>query len=169
MQLVPKKLSKDRIHRETATLAIKGFMERVNEVNTSPQFISKVTEVILFGSYLGDKPMLGDVDISITLERKDASADRVKTAIAHARATGPASLSWLTQMGWPETQVMRHLKNRKWCISLHDMDETVEMLHLLTPAKFKFDMLLGDRNAIIERSKTSFEDHMHNKINSIKW
>jgi hypothetical protein len=168
LQLPPtKKITKARIHRETATRAIEGFMMRVNEVNTSPQFTCKVTEVALFGSYLGDKPKLGDMDIAVNLERKDVTGDRPEQAIA--RATGPASLSWLAATGWPETQVMRHLKNRQPCIGLMDMDEMVEMIHQLTPAKFKFDMLLGDRNAILERSKLSMFEHAQQKMNSIKW
>ena len=56
-------------------------MCRVREVNATPPFLYRVTEVVVFGSYLSIESKMGDVDLGIHLEPKpefrDGRAERV--------------------------------------------------------------------------------------------
>src|SRR4029078_12629909 len=51
-----------RIHRKTAEKAVCGCMEVVIEVNENPRFLVKVTEVVVYGSYVRGEERLGDLD-----------------------------------------------------------------------------------------------------------
>ncbi len=44
------------IHRRTAERILSEFMERVNRVNATPEYLYRVDGVILFGSFLGAPP-----------------------------------------------------------------------------------------------------------------
>jgi predicted nucleotidyltransferase len=129
-------------------------MERVEEVNTSPQFIVKITEVVVFGSYLGEKEMLGDLDIAVKYERKQEYKSNTEFSDAmstHARASGRRFGSFIDILMWPTMQVLKHLKNRLRVISIHEMDEIEQMMS--ADRNFRFEVLLGDREEIVRRAE----------------
>ena len=67
------------ITRRTAEAALARLLERVERVNRDNHFLAKVTRVIVFGSYLpGDVDRLGDVDVAVELEPKEAERRRLR-------------------------------------------------------------------------------------------
>jgi hypothetical protein len=58
------------IPREKANLLFEGFMDRVAEVNRREELTHVVEEVRVFGSFLGDSPDLGDLDLAARLVRR---------------------------------------------------------------------------------------------------
>jgi predicted nucleotidyltransferase len=143
-----------RVQRETAARALTDFMVRVREVNENPKFLMMVTEVVIFGSYLSDKENLGDLDIACKCEFKFAFPDPqtfAKKLSEHFKASGRSSKGSLVDMYWPWEQVHLYLKNRKRTISLHGMEQ-VEMM-IKKSGDFRFEVMLGDREVIINRSK----------------
>ena len=82
------------VKRRVAERRLSEFLNRVRRVNAKPTFLYRVTEVVVFGSYLPVKSKMGDVDLAIHLEPKpefrDGWAERVlaHAAEAEARAAG---------------------------------------------------------------------------------
>jgi predicted nucleotidyltransferase len=141
-----------RVQRETAELVLSGFMARVQEINDDPRFLIKVAEIVLFGSYLSDKETLGDLDIACKYEFKFASSDTQAFAQKlneHFKTSGRSSKG-LADLFWPWEQVQLYLKNRKRTISLHEVEEVEQMMK--DSNDFRFEVVLGDREAIIARS-----------------
>ena len=64
------------ILRKTAERKISELLERVKIINTSPRYLFEVTKVIVFGSYLTEKQKINDIDIAVTLERKEADNNK---------------------------------------------------------------------------------------------
>lgn len=140
-----------RVHRKTAEQTLNAFMDRVRLVNDSPEFAVRVTEVVIFGSYLGGQEKLGDLDIGCKYELKIAnSADFVKVLREHFRASGRPSRG-IADHFWPWEQVKIFLKNKKRTISLHPVEEVQEMIR--QDDSFRFEVLLGNREEIIARSR----------------
>jgi predicted nucleotidyltransferase len=143
-----------RVQRKTAERILSEFMDRVHTVNESPRFLVRVTEVVVFGSYLGDKETLGDLDIARSYENKflhldqKAFAEKIQDQF---RASGRRSKG-LADLFWPWEEVQLFLKNRKRTISLHPISDPEQMIR--QSDDFCFEVLLGDREAIISRSKS---------------
>jgi hypothetical protein len=136
-----------RIHRSTAEKALAELMQRVAEVNASPDFIKRVGEVVVYGSYLSSKERLGDLDIAISTHWKSltgSSAEFHNTLQEHFRKSGRQSQGLLDYY-WPELQIRLYLKNRKRSISLHEMDD---LIYMPKDASFQYRVLLGDAEAI---------------------
>jgi predicted nucleotidyltransferase len=142
-----------RVQRMTAKRVLEEFMDRVREVNQNPRFLVKVTEVVVFGSYLSDNDTLGDVDIACTYENKfthvGASVFEKKLE-EHFIASGRRSRG-ISDLFWPWEEVRLFLKNRKRTISLHNVGEVEEMLR--QSRDFLFEVLLGTKEEITSRSR----------------
>ena len=53
--------------RKTAETLLQQFLERLDTVNSSPDYVYRVERAVLFGSMLSEAERLGDVDIAIEL------------------------------------------------------------------------------------------------------
>jgi predicted nucleotidyltransferase len=92
-----------RVQRMTAKRVLEEFMDRVREVNESPRFLVRVTEVVVFGSYLGDNDTLGDLDIACKYENKFTHLDQsafVQKVADHFAASGRRSRG-ISDLFWP--------------------------------------------------------------------
>ncbi len=58
------------IHRKTAELVLRQFLERLHAVNDNPDYVYRVESAVLFGSMLSTTERLGDVDMAIELQPK---------------------------------------------------------------------------------------------------
>jgi predicted nucleotidyltransferase len=118
------------ILRSTADKKIKEFMERVVMVNKEKYFLYKVTKVVLFGSYLGNKEKINDIDISITLVPKDENAERQRALnlerTNEAIAEGRRFNNIVEQLYWPQYEVVKFLKARSKSISLHQDEDLLK-------------------------------------------
>lgn len=108
--------------RKTATRKLREFLDRVQEVNANSYYLYKVKRVVLFGSYLTDRDRINDIDVAVEVvskyvleEQNQRNAERRR----EARIEGKHFSTFLDDMFWPESQVMKFLKGRSRAISLH--------------------------------------------------
>src|SRR5215831_4326642 len=113
------------ITRATAERALAELLERIERVNRDHCFLARVTRVIVFGSYLRPEvDRLGDVDVAVELEAKEADRQRLRQLnywrVAEAEEKGQRFSSTLEREIWWRSEVFRFLKGRRRSISLHD-------------------------------------------------
>jgi predicted nucleotidyltransferase len=113
--------------RKTADKKLEEFLQRVHEIRSNPNYIFKVKSVHVFGSYLHEKVRLGDIDLAIELQPKEADPDRfqkLRQQRIDAAIRGDRHFSsFLEQIMWPENEVWKKLKSRSRCLSLHRLDK----------------------------------------------
>jgi hypothetical protein len=130
------------IHRKTAERILAEFMQRLERVNATSEYLYRVDTVILFGSMLSDIERLGDVDVAINLEPKVREEAALKEwQMARRRAAeidGKSFPSYLEWLCWPMTEVQRQLKARSHCLSLYELSNVKHLSNLL------YRILLGD-------------------------
>jgi predicted nucleotidyltransferase len=113
------------ITREKASLLLTELLERVKTVNNNPEFIYRVETVKIFGSYLSDQELLGDIDVAVKLCRKvegDEFTKRRDERIKLALRSGRTFSNFIDQLYWPHREVWLALTSRKKGLSLHDED-----------------------------------------------
>jgi predicted nucleotidyltransferase len=88
----------------------------VKKINACDDYVYRIRQVILFGSYLRDTPRLGDVDLSIVVEFRSTDAhkrdvqsqERIKSALRE----GKSFQTVLEQATWPWLEIFHTLKRR---------------------------------------------------------
>jgi predicted nucleotidyltransferase len=123
------------ITRATAERALAEFLDRVRRVNEDPHFLSKVTKVVLFGSFLRpDVERVGDVDIAVELISKEADFDRARELnlerAEELEYAGHNFRHFLQRECCGYLEVLKYLKGRSRVISLADY--TVEKAFVTT-------------------------------------
>jgi len=130
------------ITRRTAERLLEEFLNRVKEINACDDYVYRVKQVILFGSYLSDSPRLGDVDLSIVLEfRVNDPHQRIRhmqERINHALQEGKIFRNSTDQALWPQLEIFSILKGRSPSLSLHD-EQLEQVLSQPIPSKILFD------------------------------
>ena len=155
-----------RVHRSTADKTLADLLLRVQEVNESEKFLMRVTELVVYGSYLREGDSLGDLDIAYTVEHKAENwrdDEYEPTLAAHRKESGRRFATFIDELLWPGTQVALHLKNRKRTISLHEMSDFVSMPK---DEKFSCRVLMGDPDSIAARLKAASDAHSAKRSNS---
>jgi len=110
--------------RKSVERALQAFLERVDTVNREDCFFVKVRRVRVFGSYLSDVQVLGDLDLAIDLASK---FDKLTFArLARLSPHPPRHLKDLDVIYWPFIHVRRFLKGRSPIVSLHVEDPLVD-------------------------------------------
>jgi hypothetical protein len=117
--------------RKTADLALEQFMERLGNLNASPDYVYRVKSAVLFGSMLAEVERLGDVDIAIELEAKIAGQAEFRSwceARRQAAAERGVSIgSMVDWVLWPRTEIFRVLRARARTLSLHEWNQVTRM------------------------------------------
>jgi len=116
-----------RISRAKAESILKGFLERVEEVNRTEELAYIVKVVRVFGSYLGDANELGDIDLAVELEWRDQKRDVVKYCYERAEKSGRQLKTIVDTLGYAETEVRQLLKNRNRYLSFHQPFELEQL------------------------------------------
>lgn len=112
-----------RIYRTTAEELLAGVVKRAQEINADPKYAWGIRQIWVFGSYLRPEvERLGDLDIAFELSQRE-NFDELWKARKSARTTRPRNLA--DEVGWPQKEIVRHLKNGKRSISLHRVDEVL--------------------------------------------
>jgi hypothetical protein len=119
------------IKRRTADRLVAEFLQRVEQVNASKIYAYRVARVVAFGSYVTDRPDLGDIDLAISLAAKwRATAWPAEGSYEGwtqprrdaATNAGRQFSSTVDFIDWPSTEIRLFLKNRSRAISLADAD-----------------------------------------------
>lgn len=78
------------ITRERADALIAGLLQRIQAVNEDKEFLYKVAEARVFGSYIDSaRADLGDVDVAIRLERRQLGLSTEKVYPTQANTSTP--------------------------------------------------------------------------------
>lgn len=105
------------------------FLDRVRQVNSNTRFLYRVRKVIVFGSFLGDAPFVGDLDLAVDLCPKEK--DRLKhSELIQARANEAASCgrhfrNYVEGLRFAEQEVMMFLKASLRTLQLTRCDDGV--------------------------------------------
>lgn len=92
-------------------------------MNKNNEFLYRVASVKVFGSYLSDQQVLGDLDVGIKLVRKVEGEEFLawnKKRISIALKGGRRFSNYIDEIYWPFREVMLHLNTKKKGLSLHD-------------------------------------------------
>ena len=137
-----------RITRESAATAVTELMNRVHQVNASPKCLYSVKCVVVFGSFLGHRERLGDVDVAIDLKPRmpfDSERKWVERFRNHAWKSGRSFSTFHAEIDWPRQEVLLTLKARKRSISIQSWSSFVEMEKT---KNFRYKVLFGDANEV---------------------
>lgn len=134
------------IHRNTAERVLAKFMERVQAVNATPEYLYRVDTAILYGSMLSDAERLGDVNIAVNLESKASGEAEFQEWSEErkydAQRKGRSFSTIVERAYWPRTEVYLQLKARSISLKLSELSH-VELLKNLS-----YRVLLGDPERI---------------------
>lgn len=119
------------ITRARAEQMLQGLLDRVQQIIRDPQYLLRVTRLAVFGSYLSDATLLGDLDVLIELTRRIADADehmrRSHEYSSEAARAGRRFSDHPDFLVWPETEIKQILRARQR-ISLHDWSQVDVLL-----------------------------------------
>ena len=118
------------IKREKADRLLAEFLARVQEVNTSADFLWRVEKVVVFGSYLRpDVAELNDLDLVVTFERKVANPTKYEKLrekqVGRAQREGRSFSTFMEMLAYPLQKTLLHLRKRSRYLSLHRDDDQV--------------------------------------------
>lgn len=119
------------ITRKAAERLVEKFLHRVRAVNADPNSLYWIRRVIAFGSFLSDKEKLGDIDLAVTFERREADSDRFRKLaderLRLVREQGRTFSTLVDMLAWPEQEVRLHLKSKSRYLKIHsDQDEVLK-------------------------------------------
>jgi hypothetical protein len=121
------------ITRQDATRLLDSVIRKARLLNAepgTPKYL--VTCIVVFGSYLGDKPVIGDLDLGVHIERPSLTAGEVAELVSMLRMGRPT----------PDIKAMRALQLRKPTkISVQDLSG---VLSLGTPYRVVFGEIPPD-------------------------
>jgi flagellar biosynthesis regulator FlaF len=144
-----------RMPRSKADAMLADFLKRVQEVNAHPEYIYRISTVIVSGSYARGESTLGDLDIFYGLEPRSLASDQKKAErirIDAARIKGRLFSNIVDELYWPEHEVRLHLKARTLGLSLHSLDEFFRMEK---DNRFAYKVLVGDVEIIAARLESA--------------
>lgn len=114
------------ITRTKATRLLNDLIERAKYINENDELVFHVEKIVVFGSYLTEKELLGDLDVGVQLTRRYNGSLFTKhnqQRIKLAKSSGRRFNNSTEQLNWPFWEVMLMLKARKKGLSIHDISE----------------------------------------------
>jgi 23S rRNA maturation mini-RNase III len=150
------------ITREKANQLLKELIERAISINANEEYACYVERLSVFGSYLSDKTLLGDLDIFFKITRKSTGEEykeQRQQRIELAFKSGRVFQNYIEQIHWPQREVLLALKTRKKGLSLHD--ETVDEVYKKTQSKVVYEFerkKMKDRNGKIQSKDRNGND-----------
>jgi predicted transcriptional regulator len=147
------------IKRSTAELALAGLLERAQKYNADPGKILRVDAVIVFGSFLGTKEQLGDLDIAVKSHFRD-EANSTEVREAYSTKSGRQFSNIVDFLYWPETELKQFLKARKRTIRIQEWDSFVRLIE--KDSQMRYRVVLGDDATV--RTKIMLEVERRRKM-----
>jgi len=129
--------SRKRLSREKAEQLVAGMLERVQEVNADERYAMRVETVVVFGSFVTDRSMIGDIDLAVRLRPRFQDRGEQDQAEAAARSRAKGTRNIVDYYSWPDTEVKRALRNRSTVLELHDMGILEGILRLRPDTPFR--------------------------------
>jgi hypothetical protein len=133
--------SRERITRLRAEAVLTAFMERVREINKDRRCTFQVDVVVVFGSYLSDRPRIGDVDVAVRLRPRYRSKKERKEVEQAVTALAPHVPAILDHRIWPSRKVISTLKAKQTAVDVRGIGELELAFQRGVP--FPYQVLLG--------------------------
>lgn len=115
------------VRRERAERMVAELPLRAATLNADPRYQHFVNRIAVFGSYLGDKPVLGDLDVAMDWQtRGPRCADDFESFNAHFPPPPYVAASFVDALFWPEVKFVREMKVGRG-MRLHAFDELAEL------------------------------------------
>lgn len=112
------------VRRGTADRVFADFLARVREVNADDGFPLRVRAVWLFGSYAGDAPVVGDVNLVVDLAPRIADPGAFDRAMdGRRRLAGRRPRNASQRAAWPYDEILRYLRGRSRVLAFHEADD----------------------------------------------
>jgi len=124
------------IKRVSAEKKLQDLLNRVKEYNSNPLFPYLVHHVAVFGSFLSDKQLLGDIDIAYDYVQKVNYRELANERVRIAETKGRIFFD-LNDLFWPEKELRLLLKNKDRGLSLHGFDEVLRLAENNPEFKYK--------------------------------
>ena len=132
-----------KVSRQMAENALIGLLARIEQYNSDPNKLLTIEVVVVFGSFLGAKEKLGDLDIAMKCrDRNPNDPDRAATALAYAERSGRHFSNIVEWISWPNTELRQILKARKRTIAIQDW-HTFLRLAVGNPDHFLYKVVFG--------------------------
>lgn len=117
-----------RMKRSTAERLLRELIGRVESIQEDSFLAYRVSDLVLFGSYLSDREDLGDLDVAVRLvERYDGQIQR-RVEDERRAATCPRRADLVMELFWPIEEIYRMIRNRSGWIQLTDLDHDMEVI-----------------------------------------
>jgi hypothetical protein len=107
------------IKRPTAERMLKALIERAQAINDGDYFCT-VGALIVFGSFMTDAPMLGDLDVAWTLHKRFVPGSSLDEARRRSEKRAGKRAPGVLIAFWPYTECLLALKGHTPGLSLHD-------------------------------------------------
>ena len=135
-----KRVKKAYITKKLAIEHIKNLVERVNIINNTDnkyEYPHKINNLIVFGSFLSNKQVLGDIDIAYNYNsRWETFSDENKYF-----NDKPYRNCWSLAMWNSDNWTKKLLRDRKKSFSLHDLGELRNFIKI---PEFRYVYLVKD-------------------------
>jgi DNA-binding MarR family transcriptional regulator len=129
------------VRRKVAEKRLAELIERMQQVENDENYLYRVQWAAVFGSFLTDKELLGDVDIYFKLERKISDGDEFirmnQERVAKAERKGRHFSTYIEQLCWSYDEVKLFLKSRSRTLELHYEDPVINQV--------KYQIIFGRR------------------------
>jgi hypothetical protein len=134
-------ISRQRLSRAKAEQLLAEVIERACEINGDDHYAMRVNAIVVFGSFLTAKPMIGDIDLAVQLRPRFENRQEQDTAERNARERGrPRNI--VEAVAWPDIEVRRALRTRSRVLELHEIGMLEAVLRLTPGTPFK--VVLGE-------------------------
>ena len=114
------------------------FLDRVAQVNAADAYAYRVRAVVVFGSFLTGRDMIGDIDLAVqSIPRFDdrAKQDEVEEE-ARSRKDGPFR-NLTENVCWPQIEMERALRARSTALELHPIGNLEAILRRAADTPYK--------------------------------
>jgi hypothetical protein len=116
--------------RAEAERLLEKALIQVQEYNSIKEFPYQIIEVRVFGSYLSDSPVLGDLDLWLLVEEKDDYKNKNGWELNYQKLNGKGgNLSIINQLLLPKNELADFIKqgSRKLSVHLQGMSEFTDL------------------------------------------
>jgi hypothetical protein len=125
-----------------------GLLDRVGQYNADSHKIRIIETVVVFGSFLGTKDKLGDLDVAVKFhDRILKDPYRSETMLTYADKSGRSFSTFIHRLSWAETELYRTLKARKRTINIQPWDIFLRMA-AANPDRIPYKVVFGSTEAV---------------------
>lgn len=117
-----------RMKRSTAERLLRELIGRVESIQDDDSLAYRVSDLVLFGSYLSDREDLGDLDVAVNIVRRFEGDEQLCIEEERREVTCPKSADFVLRLFWPIEEVLRMIRNRSGWIQLTDLDHDMEVI-----------------------------------------